>query len=698
MRYPTVAPRSFPILLPPLALTLALAGGCADDDDPASRRVQLVQYASCSALEADLKQRALAELDVMIQGYGPWGWDDGVAEPGTAPEGDSSGGADGGRTEGTDYSGTNNQEDGVDEADLVKTDGHHIYLLNGNRLHTFAVPEFGQLVPLAEAEIEGMPAQLLLDAEAGRAAVFSTVYVESLPEEHPMRERASRAAGGDPWSWRTAALSKITVLDVTDPAAPALERELWLEGWYQTARRTDRSVRVVVNGHVLVPGLDDWWSYAYDEDGQPLEAEEIRALVEARIAEATIEDLIPRMIERLPGGAVATHSLAGEDCRSFYHPTDSVGRSTTSILSFQLTGPLAVDADTVVSNWSTVYASRDRLYLAESSWSWWWPVSQVEPGEVFVPATNLHAFDVSEPGQAAYVGSGRIQGNVLNQFSLDEEDGLLRVAATTTPWRMWSEETADQPAPQPESHVYVLAERAGGLEQVGHLGGIAPGEQIFSARFTGEKAFMITFEQIDPLFTIDLSSRTAPRLVGHLEIEGFSSYLHPIEGDRLLAIGVGGDETGANWRTQINLFDVANFEAPALMDAEELVTEGWGWSEAQYEHKAFQYFAPKKLLAVPLSSYTEAIDPQGNYTYDWSSRLEVIRVDDGALSRVGAIDHSIYYDAEQWWGSPEVRRSIFMGDFLYVISARALTVHRLDGLAQVEAQALPGTAEPYWWW
>jgi hypothetical protein len=698
-------------LLAHLLLPLALPG-CSDDRDrepwKGEKTVALVQYQTCDALESDIKARARLELDAYIDSYGYYGGGGAPSAPGT-DDGDAAGGDGGGeagdggsREEGTDYSGTNNQEEGVDEADLVKTDGFNLYLVNGNRLHVFGVPEFGSLVASSELELEGEPYQLLLDSESGRAAVFSFVAVETLPEEHPVRERVQRSDGDASMPYRTYGLSKVTVFDVTDPTEPILDREVWIEGWYQTARRIDSSIRVVANGYILVPGLDDFWSLFYTENGGQVDLEQVRKVAEARIDGARLDDMIPRLYERLPDGELRTVSIAGSDCGSFYRPTDSAGRTTSTILSFDISAPeLTVDTETVVSNWATVYSSSERLYLAESAWDWWWGWTEVEPGEVFTPATNIHAFDITEPGQSTYVGSGRIDGTVINQFALDEQDGRLRVAASTTPFVAWGVaedgEVFDQTPPAPESHIYVLEERNGELDTVGHLGGIAPNEQIFAARFMKDEAFLVTFEQIDPLFTIDLSEPTAPRLVGELEVPGFSTYLHPIADDRILSIGVGGDENGANWNMQVSLFDVSDRAAPALVDAEELTNDGWSsWSEALYEHKAFQYFAPKKLLAVPMSGYTG----EGDGAYIWHSRLELVNVDpESGLDRRGVIDHSRFFEGDDaWWGSPDVRRSVFMGDYIYAISSRAVTVHSLDDLSEVAAEQLPLPSPPYWWW
>ena len=164
-------------------------------------------------------------------------------------------------------------------------------------------------------------------------------------------------------------------------------------------------------------------------------------------------------------------------------------------------------------------------------------------------------FDIQTPGETEYLGSGRVEGQLHNQFSLSENDGYLRVATTSNMWARWWLEDP----PESENHLFVLDLIDGVLDEVGHVGGIAAGERIFAARMVGDRGYMVTFEQVDPLFTLDLSDPYDPRVVGELEIPGFSTYIHPIANDKLLTIGVGGDENGANWRTQISMFDVADF-------------------------------------------------------------------------------------------------------------------------------------------
>ncbi len=667
-----------------LSTVLAISA-CSTDDShygEITYRTSLARYRSCSALENDLKEMLIDEVETQFDQIGYW-WGP-LAEDSGVPQPSS----DNGRQEGTDYSGTNNQENGVDEADFVKTDGYHVYVLNGNRLHIFGVPEFGDLVPESEFEIEGRPRQMLVNSEAGRAAVFSYIDPWYLPEEHPLRDLLGFEEN-DNWMWRVGQVSKVTILDISDRTAPTLERELFLEGSYQTARMVDSSVRLGAYSWMNVPGLYDWWWYFDDELTQDLAERRVKN----RIRELSLAELIPQIYERSASGEFTTHSLSQDSCRSFYRPDNSHGRGFTTIMSLDLAADsLSYDADHVISNHPTIYSSVDNMYIAESAHDWWWFWwNDDHPDQV-----NVHMFDIRTPGESLYRGSGRVAGSINNQFALDEHEGYLRVATTTDRWTRWWLE--DPPAP--ENHLFVLQLQESEMVEVGHLGGIAPNESIFASRMIGDKGFMVTFERVDPLFTLDLSDPTKPRLVGELELPGFSTYIHPLDNDKLLTIGVGGDENGANWRTQISMFDVADFANPAIFDQETLIQEGeWGWSEALYEHKAFQYWAPKKLLAVPLSGVRETA-----VGWEYQSGLRLVTVDlDTGLQPYGAIDHSDLYnsDPDAYWTYRDIRRSIFMGDYIYAISDRGVTVHDLNDLeTPIARQPLPGYSPDdwYWWW
>jgi hypothetical protein len=671
------------------AATASTVAACADND-VGTHTTALVQYQSCTALEADLRSVIAQEMESMIDQMSDpnrgWGGEDAADGGGSPPpSGD-------GREEGVDYSGTNNQEGGVDEADFLKTDGFHIYTINGNRLHVFAVPTFGELVPLSTTELEGRPREMLLDGD--KVAVFSMIDVQGLPEDHPLRA-VVRVPNETEWYWRTTQVSKLTVLDLTDRTAPRLVKELYLEGWYQTAREVDGSVRLAA--YSLINGYWSWWRFWDAANGNPYVA---KWLVRQWVNTVSLDELLPNLYQRTPDGALVARSFTGNACRSFYRPSDSHGRGVTSILSVDLRDPeLRVDSDHVVTNYSQVYASTDTLVLTEPAHDWWWFYWNQRRPDLL----NIHTFDISQPGVSRYLASGRVEGWVPDQFAIDEEAGRIRIATTTDMWRRWWLDDEDDAQPPSESHVWVLERQGQRLTTVGHLGGLGVGERLFAARFEPDRAYLVTFRQTDPLYTIDLSSPTEPRVAGELEIPGFSTYLHPVAEGKLLSVGVGGDENGANWRTQISIFDVSDMSAPTQQDVEVLANEdGWGWSEALWEHKAFQYWAPKQLLSVPMSSYVDEFDGT-TWRYRYLSRLELITVDlTAGLSRHGTIDHSAYYNADpdHWWLNRDIRRTIFMGDFIYAVSDLAITVHRASDLGQVTAQPLPGfdPEDYYWWW
>jgi hypothetical protein len=667
-----------------LYLVPILLFACGDQDDTPtdhvlSQSTQLVQYSSCGDLEGDLKQMLIrevwAQIDRADQYYGFGGAED---TAGTGASGDNGGG----RQEGVDYSGTNNQEQGVDEADGVKTDGYHIYALNGNRLHIFGTPNFGDLVPESVTQLEGHPIQMLLDKDAGRVAVFSIINVANLPDGHPLKQLVGWEDGQ--WYWRISTVTKITVLDVADRTAPHLVREVYFEGWYETARKVDTTVRFAAYSLIDRPEINNWWQ-VWNDTGH--DKDDTKSIVASRIGKLRLDQLIPQMYVRTPDGRFVTNSLSTQQCQSFYRPSDSHARGIASIISFDLLGDnLFWDADHVVANWPTFYESLDKLVIAEPAhdywWYWWF---QDDPEQL-----NVHVFDASKPGTSSYLGSGRVNGYLWNPFSIDEQDGQVRLATTTGGWWHYGKQ-----APDPLSnHVWVLEQNGAHFDIVGHVGDIAVGERLMTSRFLGNQAYLVTYKSVDPLFTLDLTNPKAPALVGELKVPGFSTYLHPMGTSGLLSIGV--DSSGW-WHTNISMFDVSNFAAPQLetnlpIDA----TQGWSWSEALWDHKAFQYWEPKGLLAIPESNYR-----YDGTTYKYLSKLEVIDVDptSGTLGLRGTIDHTPYYmEDPRYWINTDIRRSIFMGDYLYAISDKAITVHRTADLAQVTDARLPGYVDGDWWW
>jgi uncharacterized secreted protein with C-terminal beta-propeller domain len=680
----------------------------------------LQTYSDCNELEVALKSSVEEEIRTnLIQAVEEISyWGGGWMEDDMEMVADSSeGGATSTpqkRNEGTDYSGTNNQEQGVDEADFVKTDGFHIYFLDNGMLHIMDVPEFGELEHASTTLIEGNPVAMMLNED--RLVVVSTVSSWNLDSKDPLSD--AMGWGGDWYGWRTSTLTKFTVYDISNTTSPFVNRELYIEGNYMTAREVGGTVRTVTHAWMDVPDLQQWldypenyWSSEYTDSMRRNAREQSAALAmqhnQQVLEEITLEELIPQVHERV-GDEIITHHLSGDDCSDFAAPESALNRGYTSIFTIDLISEeLEFEADHIVGNWPLVYSSQDTLIITENAWDLWWFWGNDDLNE----ATNIHTFDISEPGTTEYSGSGRVDGTIQSQFSISEHEGVVRVATTTGQWGRW---WMENPEPM-ESHVITMShalDLESGQEhllEMGRVDGIAYNETIWSARFVEDRAYLVTFQNMDPLWTIDLTNPTNPQIMGELEVPGVSTYIHPLSDDAILTIGLGpGDEEtglGLDWgHTRISLFDVSNFSDPQLTQALSLSPvddpdEGWSWawSEATWEHKAFQYWEPKGMLAIPMNTYRYDYyyDNAGkyHYNYDWVSKLMIVNVTEDGLELHGEVDHSQFYDTDEnrWWSSYNIRRSIFMGDYIYAISHGGITVTHLDSMEETDSHQFANT-------
>ena len=731
-----------PFLAISLVLLLGMSGctGLFDSDEPyemvptdlgdvAKRSIgspNLEIFSDCDELEIALKQSIEEEArtsllqavdEVYYWGGGMWLEGDAEMAMDDAGSATSSTPPPTTRQEGVDYSGTNNQEQGVDEADFVKTNGYNIFFVDNGVLHIMDVPEFGEIEHASTTDIQGSPVAMMLNED--NLVVVSTVSNWNIDYDDPLQE--AMGWSDDWYGWRTNTLTKFTVFDISNSSSPEINRELYIEGYYMTAREVAGTVRTVTHTWMNIPDLRTWISYPDDYWTVDYSEEERRNMREVAALEAmehnqqvmsdiSLEDILPQVHERI-GSEIITHHMDGDDCSDFAAPEDALNRGYTSIFTIDLISEeLDFEADHIVGNWPLVYSSQDTLIITENAWDWWWFWGHDD----LMESTNIHTFDISQPGETTYAGSGRVDGTILDQFSISEYEGVVRVATTTGQWGRW---WMENPAPM-ENHVITLSHALDvdtgktRLLEMGRVDGIAYNETIWSARFVEDRAYIVTFENMDPLWTIDLSNPTSPTIMGELKVPGVSTYIHPLSDDAILTIGLGpaDEETGLglDWsNTRLSLFNVSNFSDPqetqtlSLSPVED-PTDGWtwAWSEATWEHKAFQYWAPKGMLAVPLNTYRYDYyydeDGHYHYEYDWVSKLMIVNITEEGMELHGEVDHSQFYDTEEyhWWSSYNIRRSIFMGDYIYAISHAGVTVTHLDTLEEVDALQLV-QVEPY---
>lgn len=633
--------------------------GCAQAGT-STRSSALEPFDSCEALVGHYQDLALDDVGPFGLG-GFYGYPD-VA----ASEGEMAGGSDtgttpapasppGGETSGGGFSGTNNQEEGVDEPDFVKTDGRVALALAAGQIQiidlTGAEPRLASTLSPPSDEFSAYSSQLLLDGAT--AVVISNRVDFGAPAEEGSPEPADSAPG------RLGLATELTFLDVSDPDQPLEQATLVLDGEYRSARLVGGVMRLVVH---TGPG-DLGMVYPSDASAEAVqEADEHNTQA---VLDATAEDWLPgySLTESGEDQVVTEGPLV--DCADVAQPPADSGLGTLSVVTVPLDGTFAPSSSAaVVAQGETVYASTDRLYVTTSRWEEVPPVPEVWlPLRTGAIATEIHGFDITDAAATRYVGSGQVDGSVLNQFSLSEHQGYLRVATTEFP--RWGFEVETE-LPESESGVTILEERGGGLTQVGRVGGLGVGERIYAVRFLGDVGTVVTFRQVDPLYVLDLADPTAPRVAGELKIPGFSSYLHRVGENQLLGVGQDANDQGQTTGVQVSLFDISDRANPRRVDQ---LLFGDGYSAVEYDHRAFLYWAPTGLAVIPLEAY------QQESTATSAVGLTVTPDD---LSEAGRLSHE---RPEDDYFSP-IGRSFVVGDSLFTLSERGLMQSDLETFAE----------------
>ena len=615
-----------------LAGCVAMAGAATDAATaPASR---LRAFDGCPEFRAYVARHALPLV-------GPYGLEGTFAGSRVGLIPPSAVGDTAGKSAGEAFSETNVQEEGVDEPDLVKTNGRHAFVVIGDRVRAVDVRARSRLVGTLRLP-RGGANELLLHGE--RLVVLSRVAMVPGPDATvgirapfvPMR-------------------SVVTDVDVGDPARMRVVRTLELEGTHLAARLVGRSLRIVVSAS-LGTGL----TFERPATQAPDEAARVTARNAAIVRAADARHWLPSYTVRTARGTTAATGPLVQ-CRDIRRPPSFAGFGLVTVLTFDVGRGLdLIDADAVVSDGRVVYASRTRLYVATERWDRRHVAGRPASGGV---RTQIHAFDVASPTRTHYRASGSVAGVLLSQWSLSEQRGVLRVASTDVPlW--WGGPQLDS-----ETAVTTLDERDGALAQVGHVGGLGRGERVYAVRFAGDVGYVVTFRQVDPLYTLDLASPARPAVRGELKIRGYSSYLHPLGGNLLLGIGQDATDEGRMLGVQASLFDVSDLRRPRRLDALRL---GPSWSAAEGDHRAFLWWPSMRLAVIPI---VEA----GDRPFTGALGLTV---GGRALTVAGRVTHALGGGTQATEpGGVAILRSFVVGDSLYTVSELGIKTSSLTTLA-----------------
>ncbi len=617
---------------------------------------------------------------------------------------------------GSSYSQTNVQVEGVDEADIVKNDDKYIYTLTQNKVVLVDAYPPTTATITATIEIPGQPRDLFVNRN--RLIVFTDLY-----------QPLYYAKGGDVVLEQTAKLAApssilppeyyqppktgVLIYDTTNKENPELVANYTVEGNYYQSRMIGDYVYVIAQhtpsyggGPIPLPALRSEDSIvmespvAYFDNWEP-------QLNFNSIASFNLNDVEDVNLQTFMLGYANTLYVSEKNMYIAYQKQppylyyeQQEHQKWNDIILPLLPKALQENLKSIQRTVKDPY--EQRIEMQKTLEDYYNSFLTEEERRVVVEKiraateayetqqqldrmkTIIHKLSLEE-GIIKYEGRGEVEGQLLNQFSLDEYKDYLRVATTTYLYVSTAPE-------QRYNNVHILDED---LEVVGSLDHLAPDERIYSTRFMGDRLYMVTFKQVDPLFVIDLSDPKAPTVLGKLKIPGFSNYLHPYDENHIL--GLGQDTVEEQGRTmtgglKIALFDVSDVNNPKEQ-AKLIIGKRGTYSDVFTDHKAFLFDSDRDLVIFPVSETKDA-----NWEHVWQGAY-VLRVkpDIGFLT-LGKITHGTY-DPQQPYDtySTQVKRALYINDILYTISPKKIKMNDLDDL-QIEHKTLtlPYTENVYY--
>jgi hypothetical protein len=547
------------------------------------------------------------------------------------------------------YSGTNDYTAGVDEPDLVKTDGRRIVTVSGSTLEVIdaATRQVTGTLNLSSAGVQYGPLNLLLSGD--HVMVIST-----------------SASGAEPASPTVPQYGpKFVLIDLA--GQPRVLASYTISGNFVDARLTGSTVRAVTDSapNIVFPDVPSGTGDA-----------ERLATNRVAVVQAGLDAWLPQYQSTSVSGSIS----GSVPCTSVSRPAKFSGANLLTVLTFDMsTGTFGTgDPVSIAADGDTVYGTTASLYVASGAMVMPWGAGGTNVrGSGSTQDTQIYRFDISQPGPPRYVASGSVPGYLLNQYAMSEWNGYLRVATTTgTSWAIadgapsGASGASGASGTQPSSSgVYELTTSAPVMRIVGSVAGLGSMERIYAVRFMGPVGYVVTFRQTDPLYTLDLSDPAHPQVVGALALTGYSAYLHPVSTTRLLGVGQNADSVGHVLGAQVSLFDVSDLAKPSRLATYALASSA---SAAGLDPHAFLYWPADHLVVVPIQEYGT-----GDTQAPQSGAL-VLRISGTNLTRAGFISPP---QSSGYGGSP-IERSLVIGPTLWTISPDGVLASDLTTLRQ----------------
>ncbi|MCA0968996.1 beta-propeller domain-containing protein [Halobacillus litoralis] len=523
---------------------------------------------------------------------------------------------------------TNQQVEGVDEADIIKaTEDYTFMVRDGNvGITSNNAPDAALVTTIKEDQFHA--SQLYINGDQLVVLGHGEMFDESTYKQDDMM-RSIYYAG----------TTEARVYDISSPANPSLSKKVQLSGHYQTSRLIDDTLYIVSN------------QYSYFNPREE-KTPDIRPFV--------FDSTVHEEPERLDYSAIR------------YFP-EKAGGSFITLASLSLDDlDQKMTAESFLGHSEDVYVSKDHLYLTSTERTYKEEGQRIQLIEEF---TNVQQFALEE-GTVSFENEQRVPGRVLNQFSMDERNDVFSIATTTGD--SWSDEVSSK------NHLFTYDLS---LQPLGSVEGLAEGERIYSARFIEDRAYLVTFEQVDPLFVIDLKDPQNPTVLGELKIPGFSNYLHPLGDHQVLGFGRqtelvdhpnGGDPMVRTTGLKVSLFNIEDVENPVEEDS--MVLGDYGHSELNYNHKALYMHPERDLFGLPIQMMNEEDGSwfSGGYLFE-------VNNENGLQEKA---QFQMNDNQEHPWRY-SLQRMISVGDDLYAFSDQNMKAFDLSNMEMIQELEFP---------
>src|SRR3989338_3005226 len=604
-----------------------------------------------------------------------------------------------------DYSTTNIQVTGVDEADIIKNDGKYIYALTYNKAFIIdAFPPEGMKV-FSEIKFNESESESQMFVNGDTLILFTNTYMYGGGCSGDVCIAQSDVAiASDAVSSKVAESSMIApeyygsswtniyLYDISDRENIKLEKVIEIDGNYVNSRMIENYVYLIsnkninvnnpvppiyrLNGQEVKTSVADiyYWGYpdsnymftsvsAINVNDRALDSKTFLTgyssslyVSEKNIYLTSIKSVDYAIYSEKYFNEVALPLLPGDASLSkIINSDDDVYTRMSRVQEF------------IYSNSLTLTGKEKELFDQQFQ-----KLQETFETKISKETERTVVHKISmDKNVINFEETGEVPGTVLNQFSMDEHNGNFRIATTTGNWRDTS-----------LNHLYILDED---LDIVGSVEDLAKGERIYSTRFMGDKVYMVTFRQVDPLYVIDASNPENPKVLGYLKVTGYSSYLHPYDEAHIIGIGMEATEDGRVQGLKIALFDVSDFENPKEASKYDLSNKvpgkySYSHSDALYDHKAFLFSKEKGILVIPvsISSYSEDYS-----TNEYWQGAYVFNINSEAIEYKGRISH---YESENYLYY--VRRSLYIGNSLYTFSDLKIKANDLSDLREISSVLL----------